>query len=85
MKEQTYFETLASAVDAIFARAYDDKCEFARPSEVWALCQDPLAYDTNRTGDFRLTSRNGKPTRAYYHVRIYRLSSGRYELSTYVL
>lgn len=80
-----YFETLAGAVDAIFARAYADKCEFAKPSDVWALCQDHLAYGQNRTGDFQLESRKGKPTRAYYHALICRLDSGRYELTTYVL
>jgi len=85
MPTQIYFETLASAVDAIFARAAADRCVFAKPTEVWDLCRDHLAYGENRRGDFQLESRKGKPTRAYYHAQIYRLDSGRYELNTYAL
>jgi hypothetical protein len=80
-----YFDTLAGAVDAIFARAYADRCVFSKPTEVWDLCRDHLAYDTNRTGDFQLDTFKGKPTRKYYHALICRLSSGHYELTTYAL
>lgn len=80
-----YFETFAAAVDAIFTAAYANKCEFAKPTEVWNLTQEPLNYLQTRTGDFALASRKGKPTRAYFHASIYRMDSGRYELTTYIL
>jgi len=84
-KQQTYFETLASAVEAIFARAEADRCVFAKPTEVWDLCRDHLAYGADRRGDFQLESRKGKPTRAYYHAQIWRSTTGIYELNTYPL
>ena len=80
-----YFETLASAVDAIFSRAYADRCVFANPDDVFSVGRDHLAYEQNRTGDFALTAVKGKATRKYFHANIYRMHSGRYELTTYVL
>lgn len=80
-----YFETLAGAVDAIFVNAYSDRGVFAKPTEVWSMCQDHLAYGQTRTGDFALESYKGKPTKKFFHASIYRMDSGRYELTTYVL
>ncbi len=82
---ETYFETFAAAVDAIFTAADANKCVFSRPTEVWNLTQEPLSYLQTRTGDFALDERKGKPTRAYFHASIYRMDSGRYELTTYIL
>lgn len=82
---ENYYETLAGAVDAIVARAAEDQCELAKPSEIWDLCRDPLSYGDTRRADFQLLTRKGKKTRSYYHAQIWRLDSGRYEINTYAL
>lgn len=79
-----YFETLATAVEAAVQRGAD-RCELETPDDVWALGRDHLPYETVRTGDFKLTTLKGIPTRKFFHVSIYRVSSGRYELTTYIL
>lgn len=80
-----YFETLSDAVDAAMDRGLADRCVFTRPTDIWALCQDPLPYGAVRSADIQLDFYRGKPTRKYYHVVITRLDSGRYELVNYVL
>ena len=80
-----YFDTLAQTVDAAVAEADQRGAVLARPTEAWALAQDHLACGLYRRGDFQLAEFRGKPTKKYYHVVIYRLDSGRYELTAYVL
>jgi Fe-S-cluster-containing hydrogenase component 2 len=42
-------------------------------------------YECSDSWDFQIATMRGKPTRKYFHVCIYRLDSGRYELNTYIL
>lgn len=82
---ETYFETFAAAIDGAVRAADEADALLARPSEVWSLVQEPLNYGDARQGDFALELLRGRPTRKFFHVSIYRLYSGRYELTTYVL
>ena len=79
-----YFDTLAQTVDAAVEQADQRGAVLARPTEAWNLCQDHLAYGLYRRGDFQLDSFRGKPTKQFFHVIIYRMDSGRYELTAYV-
>lgn len=80
-----YFETFGAAMDAIYTRAYADRGVFTNPEFVQDICSEPLNYGQTRTASFQLTSLKGKPTRKYFHASIYRMDSGRYELTTYTL
>ncbi len=80
-----YFDTLAGSVDGAEAAAANARAIFARPTDLWNLVQDPLNYGQTRTADIELLSLKGKPTRKYFHVVLWRLDSGRYELTTYIL
>jgi len=80
-----YYDTLAGTVEAIVEDAVKRELTLHRPSEVWDLCRDHLAYGTTRRGDFKLETIKGKPTGKFFHATIYRISSGRYELTTYIL
>jgi len=85
MKEnEIYFDSLAGAVDGIIVAAENARALLTRPSEVWALAQDRLAYGQTRRGDFSLDLLRDKPTRKFFHATICRLDSGRYELTTFI-
>ena len=80
-----YFETFSQAIDAAVERADRDGAVLSKPTEIWNLCQEPLFYGQYRQGDFQLDTLRGRGTKKYFHVVIYRLDSGRYELTAYVL
>jgi hypothetical protein len=44
-----------------------------------------LPYGATRSFHFELLTIRGKQTKKFFHVTIYRLDSGRYELTTYIL
>jgi hypothetical protein len=44
-----------------------------------------IGYDTTHTFDWPVITYKGKPTRKYFHASIARLSSGTYEVVSYVL
>lgn len=85
MATALYYETLASAVTAAQEDAQARAAVFTRPTDLWALAQDHLGYGETRSVNVELDTLKGKPTKKWFHVSIYRMDSGRYELTTYVL
>jgi hypothetical protein len=79
-----YFETFAQAIDGATRRADASRALLARPADVWNLCQEPLNYGATRRESFELALLRDKPTRKFFHVVLYRMDSGRYELTTYI-
>lgn len=76
-----YHDTLGGCVRSVEARLAAAKVVLAT-----SLAMDrPVNYGCTERWDFPIASLNGKPTKKYFHVNIYRLESGRYELNTYVL
>lgn len=88
-----YFETLS---DTVFgAAAYLDEAKAVLVlsgdlpiDSLW--CSEifnagPINYGQTRSHTFEISTLKGKPTRKGFHVTIYRMESGRYELTTYVL
>jgi len=43
-----------------------------------------IPYGTSKSSHTKIVSIKGKPTKKYFHVNIYRLDSGRYELVSYI-
>jgi hypothetical protein len=82
---ETFFETFAQAIDGVIRDADANDVLLARPSEVWSMVQEPLNYGESRRGDFAIELLKGRPTKKFFHVSIYRMDSGRYELIDYVL
>ena len=80
-----YFETLSAAVDDIVARAAAARMELKNPAEIQEVFSSHIAYETDRSGNFELVRIRGKRTYKWFHAQIYRMHSGRYELTTYVL
>lgn len=79
-----YFETFAAAIDGAIVAATAARVLLARPADVWNMCQEPLNYTSTRAASFEIERLRDKPTRKYFHVSLYRMDSGRYELTTYV-
>jgi len=84
-----FYETLGQALDALEVyiqkeRAVLDPQEHPEGvREPFAL--DGIAYETKKDANYKLISYKGKPTRKYLHVSIYRMPTGRYELTHYVM
>lgn len=76
-----YFETLADVVTEIRRRIDVAKAITVNPVNI----TEPVNYGCTLTEDFELLTFNGRPTRKWAHVSIYRLDSGRYELTAYIL
>lgn len=85
MNNCCYFETFAQAIDGAIEQADRAGALLTHPAEVWDIAREPLNYGLYRTGNFQLELYRERPTKKYFHVVIYRLDSGRYELTTYVL
>jgi len=44
----------------------------------------PVNYGETYRTQFEILTRKGKPSRSWFHIVIYRLESGNYELTTYI-
>jgi hypothetical protein len=82
---QIYFETLAETIEGIKTRLFADRIELTNPAEIGCVFAGHLNYGNDRSGNFEIASLRGKSTKKWFHAQIYRMDSGRYELTTYVL
>ena len=83
---QIYFETLGSALRA-FADNVASKggVMLADISDVAMAFNGGVSYGHTASRSFELATLKGKPTRKFAHVTLYRMESGKYELTDYVL
>ena len=84
---EIYFETLGEAVRAFVAQTFDKggvlvENEHAGVADAF---NGGVSYGQTVSRSFELLSFKGKPTRKGAHVSLYRMESGRYELTCYVL
>lgn len=84
MNNPPYFDTFAAVLDYVVTAA-KAQAVLTKPAEVWSLAQEPLNYGQTRRASFALDSFKGKPTRKHLHAVVYRMDSGRYELTIYGL
>lgn len=92
VKIETYFETLSDAIDACQlvlddAQAVPVESGASCPAgDHWAeqLACNPVNYGQTLQKNFALLTVRGRSTRRAFHVNIYRMDSGRYELNAYV-
>lgn len=86
-----YHESLTDTVFEIARRIGDSKAVLVKSGdllETWVneiYDRGHVAYGTTHSFNFEIKTLKGKPTRKWFHVVIYRLDSGRYELTTYIL
>lgn len=89
MNETNYFPTLGAAVDEIVERLLRDDIILepsqGNPLQIVSADLGPVNYGCTVSRGYPIALLKGKNTRRYYHVVIYRLDSGNYELTTYTL
>ena len=78
--KQTYFETQLAAIDAAIIGAEDRGFEVVIPTTCWA---DHVAYGTTVKYTLDLV-KAGKPQRKALVISLYRMESGKYELTDYI-
>ncbi len=94
MKSTPYFDTLTEAVNSLQVALDDSKAEllFSGPTtpadDHWT--QDifktgHLGYGETRSFNFEIKTIKDKPTRKWFHATFYRMDSGRYEVTSYIL
>jgi|688.fasta_scaffold2723169_1 hypothetical protein len=82
----TYFETQASALqhvyDNIHMQYMKNHYEIVFPDHLWC---EHIMYGHNRIYHLDLkVKRTGNPARKALHISLYRMDSGKYELTYYV-
>ena len=79
-----YYETLSQAVDAALSHKLPNFHELDDSIEVtW----EPMCYETSQTRHYPIRKLEGvtcKPVNKGLHVSMYRMPSGRYEVTAYV-
>jgi hypothetical protein len=78
-----YHETLGECVSEVNNRLAKKDVVIADPA--WADSLPAVNYEQALNLDLQIVTLRGKFTKKYFHVNIYRLPSGRYELNTYIL
>ena len=82
---EDYHSTLSGAVDEIVYRLLRQGAVPADPNWRDTFSSLPLYRAQSHRTSFELASLRGKLTKKFFHVNLYRLDSGRYELNTYIL
>lgn len=80
-----YHDTLGSAIDAIETWLDNNKASMIRPDWREVTAWEHCGYEQTIQYHFSLGTYKGKPTGRYLHATVYRLPSGRYELTLYCL
>jgi predicted transcriptional regulator len=86
----TYFETLSSALDVVREKAQKLGLQ-VNEDDMWTnFGTGGIPYETTKTANISLLQngepildKRGKEANRYLRVSIYRMSSGKYELTTY--
>lgn len=79
-----YFETLAQALQAHIDNVHLQGGVFAENAAEMYCFFGPVHYGQTAQDHRELASLKGKPTRKWAHASIYRIESGRYELTSYL-
>jgi hypothetical protein len=85
MEYPIYHETLSLALQAAEAHAVCSRAMIDRDALREEFATGGIPYGTTRNADLPIQFYKGKPTRKGFHVSIYRMDSGRYELTCYIL
>jgi hypothetical protein len=84
MNGSNYFDTFRAALDAVKIVTACQSVLLHHPGDVDMMADEPLNYGHTRRGSFSIELLRNRRTRKYLHVVLYRMDSGRYELTTYI-
>ncbi len=85
--QDTYFPTLGQALDSFVQQTENKRGVFAsgQPQVDVASAFGPVSYGQTVSRSFELATFKGKATKKFAHATVYRMESGNYELTSYVL
>lgn len=84
MEYPIYHPHLSSAIDAAFNHAVNSRASISEDG-LRALFDQGIGYGETKQGHCAIAQFKGKPTKKYFHATIYRMDSGTYELTCYIL
>ena len=82
---EIYFETLNGAIVAALSGAIANAAELDLQEHTLDRLNSYMNYEETKEVHCPILAIKGKPTKKWYHIVIYRMSSGRYELTNYIL
>lgn len=83
---QIYHETLSSAVNESLAEIALRGAVLRDAEEITRVFEfGGISYGQNKEAHAEIATLKGKGTRKFAHASIYRMESGRYELTVYIL
>jgi len=88
MKLENFHETLSSALNNALAYHAAEGVKMSEAEEYnlrEKFAFDGVKYEQTKQASGPIESIKGKATKKWLHISIYRMSSGRYELTTYCL
>ena len=80
-----YHDRLDQALDAAIGHAQNCGAEFSPAALFDCFATGGIPYGATRSESVAIDSLKGRGTRKGFHVSIYRMDSGRYELTCYIL
>lgn len=82
---QIYFETLGEAIRAFVQQMFERKAVLVENemANIAAQFNGGVSYGQTVSRSFELLSQKDKATKKYAHCVLYRMESGRYELTCY--
>ncbi len=83
-KIENYFDRLDQVIGAVEQNLKDENAVLHADASLTDL-DGHLPYGQTRCVDLALVTYRGKPTRKWFHASVYRLETGRYELTCYYL
>ena len=80
-----YSDTLSETLEKFVSFVKTERAEFEEdPAEIFCFFP-PVNYNQTFSKSYPLKALNGKATKKYAHIVIYRMETGTYELTSYIL
>lgn len=81
---ETYFDTLSSALEAHIENVHSQGGVFTEEASEMYMFISPVSYGQTIQDHRELATLKGKGTRKWAHFAIFRLETGRYELTSWL-
>ena len=80
-QSDTYFDTQSAALNFIENEMQKKEIQIQYPDSIWT---EHVAYETTVRYNIPLKNRTGNDMKKWLHISLYRMESGRYELTWYL-
>ena len=80
-QSDTYFDTQSAALNFVENEMQKKEIQIQYPDSIWT---EHVAYGTSVRYNIPLKNRTGNDMKKWLHITLYRMESGRYELTWYL-